>query len=122
MDKVTGNLGTTFNPLYFKSLKNQKKCTMGKITLRIDDATEQRFREVAKNIFGGKRGYLRRAATEAVALWIQDKMQEVIAQQGLALVEKEHHLGKLGYHSREDIYDRKSCLADIATECLPDPA
>jgi len=95
---------------------------MGRITIHIDDATEQRFREVAKNIPGGKKGYLGRAATEAIALWIRDKEQEVIAQQGLALVDKEHHLGKLGYRSREDIYDRKSFLTDIATECFPDPA
>ena len=92
---------------------------MGRITICIDDATEQRFREVAKNLPGEKKGYLGRAATEAIALWIRDKEQETIAQQGLALLKKEHHLGKSGYRSREDIYDRKSCLADIATECLP---
>jgi hypothetical protein len=91
---------------------------MGRITICIDDATEQRFREVAKNILGGKKGYMGRAATDAIALWIRDKEQELIAQQGLALLEKEYHLGKSGNHSREDIYNRKSCLADIATECL----
>jgi hypothetical protein len=82
---------------------------MGTITICIDDATEQRFREVAKNILGEKKGYLGRATTEAIALWIRDKEQETIAQQGLALLEKEHHLGKFSFRSREDIYDRKSC-------------
>lgn len=82
---------------------------MGRITICIDDATEQRFREVAKTIPGGKKGYLGRATTEAIALWIRDKEQETIAQQGLLLLEKEHHLGKSGFHSREDIHDRKSC-------------
>lgn len=82
---------------------------MGRITINIDDTTEQRFREVAKNILGGQKGYLGRAATEAIALWIRDKEQESIAQQGLALLEKGYHLGKLGYRSREDIYNRKSC-------------
>jgi predicted transcriptional regulator len=41
---------------------------MGTITIRIDDATEQRFREVAKNILGEKKGYLGRAINEEIAL------------------------------------------------------
>ena len=82
---------------------------MGTITICIDDATEQRFREVAKNILGEKKGYLGRAITEAIALWIRDKEQETIAQQGLLLLDKEHRLGNLGFGSREDIHDRKPC-------------
>lgn len=82
---------------------------MGTITICIDDATEQRFREVAKTILGGKKGYLGRATTEAIALWIRDKEQETIAEQGLLLLEKEHHLGKYGFRSRGDIHDRTSC-------------
>jgi hypothetical protein len=82
---------------------------MGTITICIDDATEQRFREVAKNILGGKKGYLGRATTEAITLWIRDKEQETIAQQGLILLEKEHRLGNWGFGTREDIHDRKSC-------------
>jgi len=77
---------------------------MGTITICIDDATEQRFREVAKNILGEKKGYLGRATTEAITLWIRDKEQE-----GILLLEKEHHLGTYGFRSREDIHDRKSC-------------
>jgi uncharacterized protein YigA (DUF484 family) len=82
---------------------------MGTITICIDDATEQRFREVAKNILGGKKGYLGRATTEAITLWIRDKEQETLAQQGLSLLEKEHRLGKYAFRSREDIHDRQSC-------------
>jgi hypothetical protein len=82
---------------------------MGTITICIDDVTEQRFREVAKNILGGKKGYLGRATTEAIALWIRDKEQETIAREGLALLEKEYHLGKLGFRTRGDLYDRQSC-------------
>lgn len=81
---------------------------MGTITICIDDATEQRFREVAKNILGGKKGYLGRATTEAISLWIRDKEQDSIAQQGLALLEKEYRLGKYHFSSRQDIHDRTS--------------
>jgi hypothetical protein len=82
---------------------------MGTITICIDDATEQRFREVAKNILGVKKGYLGRATTEAITLWIRDKEQEAIARQGLALLEKEHRLGNYHFRSRKDIHDRTSC-------------
>ena len=82
---------------------------MGTITICIDDATEQRFREVAKNILGEKKGYLGRATTEAITLWIRDKEQETIAREGLELLEKEHHLGTYGFSSRKDIHDRVSC-------------
>lgn len=81
---------------------------MGTITICIDDATEQRFREVAKNVLGEKKGYLGRATTEAISLWIRDKEQDSIAQQGLLLLEKEYHLGKYHFSSRKDIHDRKS--------------
>jgi hypothetical protein len=40
---------------------------------------------------------------------IRVNQQQVIAQQGLALLEKEYHLGKFAYRSREDIHDRASC-------------
>ncbi len=82
---------------------------MGTITICIDDATERRFREVAKNILGEKKGYLGKATTEAITLWIRDKEQETIARQGLHLLEKKYHLGKLGFGSREEIHDRSSC-------------
>jgi uncharacterized protein YigA (DUF484 family) len=82
---------------------------MGTITICIDDVTEQRFREVAKNILGTKKGYLGRATTEAIALWIRDKEQETIGQQALVLLEKEHHMGKYNFRSRKDIHDREPC-------------
>lgn len=82
---------------------------MGTITICIDDATEKRFREVVKSTLGEKKGYLGRATTEALALWIRNKEQETVAQQGLLLLEKEHHLGTFGFRTREDIHDRQSC-------------
>jgi hypothetical protein len=82
---------------------------MGTITICIDDATEEKFREVAKNVLGEKKGYLGRATTQAITQWIREKEQETIAQQALALLEKGHHMGERRYRSRRDIYDRESC-------------
>jgi hypothetical protein len=88
--------------------QKSKYTIMGTITISIDDTTEERFRELAKSVIGGKKGYLGRATTEAIDLWIRDKEQEAIARQGLALLEKEHRLGKRYYHSRGDLHDRQS--------------
>ena len=82
---------------------------MGTITICIDDATEEKFREVAKNVLGEKKGYLGKATAEAITQWISDKEQETIAQKALAILEKGHPMGKRGYRSRRDIYDRESC-------------
>jgi hypothetical protein len=81
---------------------------MAMITIRIDDVTERRFRELAKKIHGDDKGSLDRAAAEAFSLWILDKEEETIARQGPALLGKEHHLGKYGFNSRKDIHDRMS--------------
>jgi hypothetical protein len=82
---------------------------MGMITICLDDATERKFREVAKKIHGENKGYLGRATTEAITQWISDKEQEKIAGQALALLEKGHAMGKRGFHTRKDLYDRKPC-------------
>jgi hypothetical protein len=81
---------------------------MGTITICIDDETERRFREVAREKLGGKKGYLGKATMEAIKLWIRDREQEMIAQQALALLDKDHHLGRHLYRTRQDIHDRKS--------------
>ena len=80
---------------------------MGMITLRIDDVTEQRFRELAKKIYGEDNGYLDQAAAEAISLWILDKEQDMISRMALALLEKRRDLGKCGFCSRTNIHDRK---------------
>ncbi len=82
---------------------------MGTITICIDDATEQRFREIAKDLLGEKKGYLGRAVTEAIALWIRDKEQETIAREGLAILGKERNLGSYRFSSRGDLHDRSVC-------------
>jgi len=78
---------------------------MGTITICIDDETERRFREVAKNTLGEKKGYLGKATTEAITLWIHDKEQEYLADQARSLLAKDHHMGKRQYTSRSDLYD-----------------
>jgi len=79
---------------------------MGTITINIDDETERKFRTTAKNVLGEKKGYLGRATTEAIELWIRDREQEGIAKKALALLEKEHRLGEWQHLTRQEIHDR----------------
>ncbi|MCX6688896.1 MAG: hypothetical protein NTZ39_04275 [Methanoregula sp.] len=79
---------------------------MGTITISVDNDTEKRFREAVKKKLGERKGYLGKATTEALDLWIQKQTQEEIARDALALLEKGHHLGKHLYKERKDLYDR----------------
>jgi predicted transcriptional regulator len=78
---------------------------MAVITISIDDDIERRFREVAKRVIGEKKGYLRQAVSEALQLWVEQKDQERIAADALAILESGYHLGKKRYAQREDLYE-----------------
>jgi predicted transcriptional regulator len=79
---------------------------MGTITICIDDETERRFRQLARETLGEKKGYLGKATTEAIEYWIRERQQEAIAEMALDLLKKERHLGKHLYKTRQDIHDR----------------
>jgi len=79
---------------------------MGTITISVDNDTERRFREAAKKKLGERKGYLGRATTEALDLWIRKQTQEEIARDALTLLETGHHVGKHLYKERKDLYDR----------------
>jgi hypothetical protein len=79
---------------------------MGTITISVDNDTEKRFREAAKKKLGERKGYLGKATTEALDLWIRKQTQEEIARDALALLEKGHPVGKHLYKERKDLYDR----------------
>jgi len=43
---------------------------MGRVNLKIDDGLEERFRRVAADRFGAKKGFLKKAIEEAIQDWI----------------------------------------------------
>ena len=79
---------------------------MGTITISVDNDTEKRFREAAKKKLGERKGYLGKATTEALDLWIRKQTQEEIARDALDLLKFGYHLGKHLYKERKDLYDR----------------
>jgi HEPN domain-containing protein len=67
---------------------------MGRITVNINDEIEEEFRAVASIAHGSKRGYLEKAATDAIQRWIYEKRQEKIAEEALKLIEEGFDFGK----------------------------
>ncbi len=81
---------------------------MGTITICIDDATEKRFREVARRRIGTRKGSLGRATTEALELWIRQQIQEEIAREALDLLTSGSDFGKRSYRTRDDLYEDRT--------------
>jgi len=79
---------------------------MATITISVDDDVEKQFRETAKRVIGNRKGFLGRAVTEAMRLWVQEKSQAEIARTALKLMDKEYHLGTRRYSGRKELHDR----------------
>jgi hypothetical protein len=76
------------------------------ITISVDDETDRKFREVVTRVHGKRKGALGEATTEALNLWVKEKMQEEISRTALLLMEKEYDLGVRHYRTREDLHER----------------
>ncbi len=83
---------------------------MGTITISIDDEIDRKFREVVTRVHGKRKGALGEATTEALNLWVKEKMQEEISRTALLLMEKEYDLGVRHYHTREDLHERLTSI------------
>jgi len=81
---------------------------MGTITISNDDATEKKFRDVARRRIGDRKGSLGKATTEALELWIRTQTQEEVAQEALRLLKQGYDLGKRKYRTRDDLYERRT--------------
>jgi hypothetical protein len=55
---------------------------------------------------GDPKGYLGKATTEALEIWVKKQSQEEIARDALALLETGYHPGRHLCKDRKDLYDR----------------
>ncbi len=79
---------------------------MTTITISVETDVERTFREHAKEAYGGRKGYLGDAVTEAMKRWVGEHRQEEIARRAAALWGKGHRLGRLRYTAREELHER----------------
>ena len=80
---------------------------MGTITVNINNAIEQEFRNVVKQKIGEGKGTLGKALSEAMKNWVEAQQQKQIVEEMTLLLRKGFDLGKVKY-KREELYDRVS--------------
>ncbi len=79
--------------------------SMGTITISIEDETESRFRETVKQVAGEGKGKLGKAVEEALASYVAQRNQEIIAKKAEQAL-KGFALGKLKIKDRDELYER----------------
>lgn len=83
---------------------------MADVLLSLNDETEKMLREIAKEKYGGKKGSLSEAATEAISNFysVSSEVRKLeCKKQFFALLDKGVHLGlkgKKAYENRSEIY------------------
>ena len=76
---------------------------MGTITININDETEKKFREKARQLYGLRKGALGQAVMEALQEWSRKKTH---IDRCMTLLEKGIDMGKIQYKNREELHDR----------------
>ncbi|MBI2076644.1 MAG: hypothetical protein HYT72_05355 [Candidatus Aenigmarchaeota archaeon] len=77
---------------------------MGTITVSVDDDVEKKFRKAASTKYGKRKGYLGKAITTAMKIWIKAEGGNV--KKAVELLEKGHNSGGLMYKSRDELHGR----------------
>ena len=75
------------------------------ITVSVDDKVEKKFREIAALVHGKKKGYLGKAITEAMRLWMETHEKSTIAKV-VKMLDKGFYMGGVTYKKREELHRR----------------
>ena len=79
---------------------------METITLNTEKRTKELFWNTVKSEYGVKKGWLGKAANEALLRWVEERRQRVIAEEIVGMMKKGFAMGKLKYKSRDELYER----------------
>lgn len=79
---------------------------MGTVTISIDDNTEDRFRSYIYKERGKSKGVLGKAVNEALNKWLEEKKQEKIAEEAIAIMKKGFYSGGYKIKSRDELHER----------------
>ena len=74
------------------------------LTVRVNAATDEKFRRVAKALHGKKKGYLGKALTEAMEKWTKEKEESTTVALALRLLEEGVDLGRIKYRNRNELH------------------
>ena len=78
---------------------------MKTITVSVDEEAEEEFRKIAKSIYNGKKGYLGKAISEALRMWIDARKQTEIANRELEAIKSGFDFGKKLYKTRAELHE-----------------
>lgn len=79
---------------------------MGVMTISMKKKDEENIRNLARKIYGNKKGAISRVISEAVKQRINEIEQEELRKRALYLLNNSKNLGKKYWKNREDLYDR----------------
>lgn len=79
---------------------------MGTITISVEDDVEATFRRIASKEYGGKKGFLGDAITEAMRDWLARREQTQITARQIAKMRKGYHMGGFTFKERGELHER----------------
>ncbi|MBU0635877.1 hypothetical protein KKE06_02515 [Candidatus Micrarchaeota archaeon] len=75
------------------------------MTISVNDQVEKQFRKTVAKTIGTQKGTLGKAVGQAMEKWMEDKEQQKIARQGIALLGK-FKMGNILYKHRDELHER----------------
>ena len=79
---------------------------MGTMTINLDSATENSFRNYVSKEYGTNKGVLGKAVREALNKWLKEKSQDKIAKEAIASMKKGFNSGGFKIKSRDELHER----------------
>lgn len=80
---------------------------MSTITISVEDDVETVFRSTASKEYGGKKGFLGDAITEAMRDWLSKREQNKIAEKEIARMRKGYQMGGFRFKNRGELHERR---------------
>lgn len=76
------------------------------ITISVKRDVEERFRKLAGVTYGKHKGYLGKAVTEAMTIWVEKKERSDVNARALEMLRKGFKMGKITWKSRDELHER----------------
>lgn len=76
------------------------------ITVSVEEQAEKQFRRIARIKYGKHKGYLGKAISSAMMVWMEKQEQEDINLKAIERLRKGFNLGGITYKNRGELHDR----------------
>ena len=76
------------------------------ITVSVEEDVERRFRKVAGMRYGRRKGYIGKAVSNAMRVWLSKMESEDVDLQAIKELRKGYKLGEIVYRERGELHER----------------